>query len=90
VQTNMVPRQNPETAARVINDATFILHAETSVLSSLNEVGARIWELTDGARSVGQIAAAIESEYDIDLAKAEADVSAFMDELVKQGLILTT
>jgi hypothetical protein len=88
VQTTDVPRQNPETAARVIDDATFILHAETSELHALNDVGARIWELVDGQRSVSDIATVIESEYEVDVAQASADVVTFLDELAAKGLVL--
>jgi hypothetical protein len=88
VQTTDVPRQNPETAARVIDDATFVLHAETSELHALNDVGARIWELVDGERSVAAIAETIESEYEVDRAEAQADVVAFLQELAGKGLVL--
>lgn len=88
MQTTEVPRQNPEAAARVIDDALFVLHAETSELHALNDVGARIWELVDGERDVAAIAASIEGEYDVDLVEAEADVVAFLNELVDKGLIV--
>lgn len=83
-----IPQQNPETAARLIDEAMFVLHAETSELHALNEIGARIWELVDGKRSVADIAAVIETEYDVDQAQAEADVGEFLDELVEKGLVV--
>jgi hypothetical protein len=89
VQTTDVPRQNLDTAARVIDETTYVLHPETSELHTFNDVGARIWELADGERSVAQIAAAVEVEYEVDLAQAEADVVEFLDALVAKGLIVT-
>jgi hypothetical protein len=88
VDSTALPRQNPETAARTIDEALYILHAETSDLHALNDVGARIWELLDGERNVAAIAATIEGEYEVDQAQAEADVIAFLDELVEKGLVL--
>ena len=38
----------------------------------LNEVGARIWALADGSRSVREIAATIASLYDVPPSQAEA------------------
>jgi PqqD family protein of HPr-rel-A system len=88
LQTTDVPRQNPETAARVIDDSMFVLHAETSELHALNDVGARIWELVDGEHDVAAITAAIEAEYEVDPAEAAADVVAFLDQLTEKGLIV--
>jgi hypothetical protein len=53
----------------------------------LNEVGARIWALADGSRSVREIAAAIASSYDVSLAEAEADTVVFLQELREKALI---
>lgn len=87
MKTTDVPRQNPETAARDIDDMTFVMDAETAELHSFNEVGGRIWELTDGVRTVADIAAAITAEYDVEPARAEADVIGFLDELLEKGLV---
>lgn len=54
----------------------------------LNEVGSRIWELCDGARSVAQIAALIEEEFEVDQATAQRDCAEFVQGLVSQKLLL--
>ncbi len=87
MDTTHVPRQNPDTAARKIEDSTYVLDPETSALHAFDEVGQRIWDLSDGERTVGDIVSAIESEYDVDAATAEADVIEFLDELVTKGLV---
>jgi hypothetical protein len=88
VQITDVPSQSPDSAARVIDDATFVLHGETSELHALNEVGARIWELTDGSRTLADIAAVIQEEYEVDADRAQADVNEFISELVGKQLVV--
>jgi hypothetical protein len=53
----------------------------------LNEVGARIWALADGSRSVRDIAAAVAGSYDVSPAEAEADTVVFLRELREKALI---
>jgi len=84
---SQVPRQNPDTAARKIDQSTYVLDPETSALHTFDEVGERIWELCDGQRSVAEIANVIEGEYEVDAPQAEADVVEFLDELVTKGLV---
>jgi Coenzyme PQQ synthesis protein D (PqqD) len=55
---------------------------------SLNEVGGRVWDLCDGARSVGDIAEAICVEYDVPLQTAEGDASELLAALVGAGLVV--
>ena len=87
MEMTAVPTQNPDTAARLIDDKVFVLNPETSELHALNEVGARIWELADGVRPVADIVATIEQEYDVSTQSAQADVAGFLDELVAKGLV---
>ena len=57
--------------ARNIAGETLIVPIRNSIgdlnsIYTLNEVGARVWQLIDGQRSVNQIAAAISTEYTVD------------------------
>jgi hypothetical protein len=52
----------------------------------LNEVGARIWALVDGACSVQAIAAILSAEYAVDPAEAERDTLAFVEDMLRQGV----
>ncbi len=54
----------------------------------LNEVGARIWELCDGAHSVQDIADAVAEEFDVDEPTARADAVEFVRELLEQKLLI--
>lgn len=52
---------------------------------TLNEVGARIWDLLDGCRSLSDITEVIVGEYAIDQETAARDVAEFLDQLESIG-----
>ncbi len=54
----------------------------SNTVNVYNTVGARVWELCDGTRSVNDVVDVIVGEYDVDRARAQADVVAFIEELV--------
>ena len=87
VNSSDKPSQNADTAARKIDDVFFVMHPDTSELHNFNEVAARVWELIDGQRTVTDIAAVISGEYEVEPAVAEADIMAFLDELLQKDLI---
>jgi hypothetical protein len=53
----------------------------------LDEVGARIWQLADGTRSVATIASLLAEEYDAPPATIQSDALELVAELVKDGLV---
>ena len=79
--------KHPRTASRVIGGEAVIVIAEENLVKVLNEVGSRIWELTDGTRTVREIAEVIYTEYEIDKDQAEQDVVEFVEELEKSNMV---
>lgn len=61
--------------------------ADMESLYTLNEVGAKVYELIDGKRTVGQICAAILEEFEVSDEQARADVTEFIEKLVEIGSI---
>jgi hypothetical protein len=55
---------------------------------ALDEVSGRIWELCDGSHSVEAVVAALCEDYDAPPETVEADVLAFLGELVEEKLLL--
>lgn len=53
----------------------------------LNDTACFIWELLARDRSVDELASAVAESYDVDSARASADVRAFMDEIAHIGLL---
>jgi len=87
---NRVPVQNQDVAWRMVDEECIIIVPETSQATVLNPVGARLWELSDGKRTVGQIVLALVDEYDVDPKVAEDDARDFMEQLAKRGLLSLT
>jgi hypothetical protein len=74
-----------ETSVPGVNEAVLVL-PEQGKLKVLNDVGARIWSLVDGKRTIRQIAGEISTEYAISTSQAEDDARTFIDSLVQKGI----
>jgi hypothetical protein len=70
----------------VENEAVLVL-PEQGQVKVLNEVGARIWTLADGHRTLQQIAAILSEEYVVDPTQAEADTLDFVAYLAELGIV---
>jgi hypothetical protein len=81
------PRPASQTHSRLLNHEAVIVRPDRGEIKVLNDVGARVWALSDGAHSVRDIVAMVCAEYDVTRDAAEADVLAFMIELQSKGLI---
>jgi hypothetical protein len=86
------PHPAPGVVGRVIESAksqteAVLILAEKGQVKVINEVGARIWELLDGQRSVRQMAAIICQEYQVDQPQAEIDTLAFITDLHDRGIV---
>lgn len=79
-------RQNSAIAWRVIEDEALLVEPRSQLIYPLNATGARIWELLDGERSIQDICAVIEEEFEADKIVIGQDVSAFIGDLVGKGL----
>jgi len=64
-----------------------ILNLKTGVYFGLNAVGARIWSLVNGSRSVREIRDVILEEYAVDVSQCERDLVRLLTELVRHNLI---
>ncbi|GAB4405425.1 MAG: hypothetical protein OHK0052_27410 [Anaerolineales bacterium] len=71
----------PGVVARILpNEAVLVLPLQGKV-EVLNAVGARIWQLLDGKRSLREVAAIVSNEYDVSAAQAEQDTEEFLRRL---------
>ncbi len=82
-----VPERSGSMAWQTIDGETVLLNIEGKELMGLNEVGAHIWGLVDGSRSVGQIVESVASRFEVSSETAAADVQAFVSELVATGAL---
>lgn len=88
------PVPAPDVVGRTVDDPASKTNEAVLVLPSkgqvkvLNEVGARIWTLADGTRSLKEISAMICIEYQVEPQEADADTLQFAAELAERGIIL--
>ena len=54
---------------------------DTNGLFVLTEVGAYLWDLLPGAQDEQELLRAVLAEYEVDEARAAADIAAFLDKL---------
>jgi hypothetical protein len=88
----MIALENcPTRAERVLAQpsvATLILlNPESGQYYTLDEVGARIWELCDGSRQVTDLVSTIHAEFDAPVATIQADVLELLDDLARDKLV---
>lgn len=86
---DIYPARSPATAARVVDGEAVIIQPEKGLVSVLNGVGSRIWELSDGTLALEEIARALSVEYQVSLEEARADAQEFVADLVGQGMLVS-
>jgi len=72
---------------RQVDEEAVIVLPTKGEVKVVNEVGARIWALLDGERSVRELAGLIADEYAVDAATAETDALTFLTSLREKGVI---
>jgi len=69
-------------------DRVVILDPDGTVMTTLNAVGARIWQELDGRREVSVLAADLAPEFDgVDATTLAADMAEFVESLREAGLV---
>jgi len=81
------PRPTAQARGRILDQEAVIVLPAKGEVKVLNEVGAHIWALADGSRSVHEIAVAVAERYDVSLAQAEVDTAEFLSTLREKALI---
>jgi hypothetical protein len=81
-------RKDPNIVSRKIADNFILVPIRHNVgdlesIYTLNEVGARIWELIDGKRNTEQIHNIIIEEFKVSPEEAEQDLNEFIEKLEK-------
>ena len=77
----------PQVMSRLVGDETVLLDLSSGMYFGLDGVGKRIWESVAEGHSLGQTAAVIAAEYEVEEAKAQSDVIEFTSDLVERGLL---
>ncbi|MFH0878470.1 MAG: PqqD family protein [Lentisphaerota bacterium] len=84
---NMVFVRMPEAVFRKMDEETVIVHTQQATVTLVNESGQMIWNALDGKKTAGEIAGLMAEEYDAPEAEMEADLWAFLEELMSKNLV---
>lgn len=87
LSSNSIPAPNPNVVGRMVDGEAVLVLPDQGQVKVLNPVGARIWSLADGSRSIAQIAQVICDEYDVDPQQAQADALEFFTRLEDKGVV---
>jgi hypothetical protein len=79
----------PQVMSRPVGDETVLLDLKSGIYFGVDGVGKRIWDNVSNGLSLGETAAIIISEYEVDDAQAKEDVIKFASDLVERGLLET-
>ncbi len=64
-----------------------LLDVQSGMYFEANDVARRVFELCDGSRTVSEVAAVVQQEYDAPAEMIEADVLDIVNELAAAGLV---
>jgi Coenzyme PQQ synthesis protein D (PqqD) len=70
-----------------LGEESAILNLKNTVYYGLNPVGARVWNLLQQARTVGELRDALLNEYDVDAERCETDLLELLEKMRSEGLI---
>ena len=73
--------------SRLVGDETVLLDLESGMYFGLEGVGKRIWESVADGNSLGEIAAIIAGEFEVEETQALTDLIAFASNLLERGLV---
>ena len=77
-----------EVDANLLPDQTVLLFQKgTKLAVPVNQSGAAIWEMCDGAHTLDQMVDRLAEVYDQERSQIEDDARAFLGELVRLGLV---
>ncbi len=64
-----------------------LLHMSETAYFSLNQTGARIWQLLEQQKSLGEISVTLADEYDVSLERSQQSVLNLVQELAVANLL---
>lgn len=78
----------PEQVSCPLGDEAAILNLKNTVYYGLNPVGARVWNLLQQPRTVGELRDALLDEFDVEAGRCESDLLELLEKMRSEGLIL--
>lgn len=73
--------------SREIDDETVLINLETERIFTLNNTGARFWQLLGEGEKLDQISRQLKLEYYIDAQEIEREIDVLLSSLKEEGLV---
>ncbi len=81
------PKLIKDVEYKEIDNETLIFLPDEGTFFELNQVGSIVWNLCTGKNTVQSIIHTITNEFDINYTLCKKDVTGYLNELVRKGLI---
>jgi PqqD family protein of HPr-rel-A system len=78
----------PDVVWRPVEGDSVLFHSRTGLYYGLNGVAAEIWRMLAAGDTEPTIVQALQSRYDVDMARAAAEVQQLTTALLRSGLIV--
>ncbi len=88
IEPATVLRRSDDIRYRLVQEEGVVVRQRAAEALVVSEVGARLLDLIDGRRPVGEILRLLEAEYDVAPATLERDVLAYLEEILAIGLVV--
>ena len=81
-------KHSPNATFQIVADEAILIHLNTGVYYSLNDVGTSFWNMLDGQRTIGECADAIAAEYDAPRDVILSDLIELANDLAAEDLAI--
>jgi hypothetical protein len=78
---------HPDLEVQVLDGEAVILNTRTGAYFGTNPVGTHIWQLYGEGKTVAEVVEGVVTRFDVDAERAQSDVLAFTESLLKGGLL---
>ena len=86
-ELDSIPQRSPLVVSRLLDEEAVLVHPLQGKIRVLNPVGARVWELVDGQRTLDAICRVIAAEFAADLTRVQIEVPTFCEDLAQRGVL---
>lgn len=77
----------PDQVSSDLDGEAVILNLSSGVYFGLDPVGARVWELLQERRTVGDICATMRGEFDVEPERCERELMDLLEQMRTEGLV---
>lgn len=82
------PQLHPDVVWRRVGEEAVLINLVTNRIYSLNNTGARLWELLAAGHDLEAAEAALSDEFDVEGGELRKEVAAVLEELAREGLVV--